>query len=174
MAGMSCFAHVAIRFSGREAPSRKLNAERAWSSMYGMGVDHEFLSAAPRAGRPRNRRQGAGATRPSNQKLLPQTTAAGFDPDKCDKSRGHREFSKPRPIPPASSERRSTNYRNSTTVPIRRAHGEAGATAGQNVVSLRQVPRRFRGPDEKPAKRRWEQPMAGNSMARECWRNAER
>src|SRR5579884_494686 len=34
-AGMSRFAACATRSSGREAPSRKLNAERAWSSIIG-------------------------------------------------------------------------------------------------------------------------------------------
>src|SRR5207237_6550317 len=34
MAGIEYSAHAPINFSGREAPSRKLNAELAWSSIY--------------------------------------------------------------------------------------------------------------------------------------------
>jgi hypothetical protein len=34
MAGIPRFEHTAISSSGIEAPSRKLNAEREWSSMY--------------------------------------------------------------------------------------------------------------------------------------------
>jgi hypothetical protein len=34
MAGIFRFAQVAIKSSGKDAPSRKLKAERQWSSMY--------------------------------------------------------------------------------------------------------------------------------------------
>jgi hypothetical protein len=44
MAGMLNRAHVAINSSGKEDPSRKLKAERAWSSTYKFSVPSSRFS----------------------------------------------------------------------------------------------------------------------------------
>jgi hypothetical protein len=47
MAGMPRAAHTEIKSSGRVEPSRKLKAERAWSSTYKLSVLGSQFSARP-------------------------------------------------------------------------------------------------------------------------------
>src|SRR5271157_541596 len=70
MAGIRCAAHTSASSSGTEAPSRKLNAERVWSSMY----------MVSRSWRPR-------------------TNARSRDRGKCDKAPRHCRFHWPAPHP---------------------------------------------------------------------------